>query len=309
MFLVKVLERKEVIRFFGISLILAPFVNNLVKVALLNTVINRWTLQVFWQVFKTSALSIQIMSVASIIIGALMLSGSQKAWRYTLFLLGCHIIDQLLDFGPAYRANKIVIVFFLINVAVFLFIADQLVWKVKAKTPVKKGPNANPLHILREGLAKEKPLPNRIVQSSQTVLTNSSQSKPAPVPFPYKEPTPEVPVAHKVSERKTHSEARSNVVALKPAVPQKSSKSIPIQFEGFGSWARLSKITPKGIHMQSLTDLPFEFGSRQISVQFASGMSLRIRFSKREGQDFFFEFVDLSNDQVQQINSWLKRVA
>lgn len=336
MFLVKVLENKGVIRFFGISLILAPFINNLTKLSLLTTVPNRWTFPIFWQVVQTSAVSTQVLSIAGIFVGALMLNGSQKAWRYALFLMGTHIIIQLINFGPAYRTSKISLLFLLINVGVFLFIADQLVWKVKAKGPSKKMVDEKPWQLLKEALAKNEPIPGRGALTKAPASTATPPS--TPTPFPYRKPDPQ-PIVKIETESKAPTEpfnpvrVQDNVVELKPTMAQaaptsvanpsapvqesqpvpritaKSERSIPVQFEGFGSWAKLSKITPQGIHMHSLTELPFEFGSRQIAVQFASGMNLRIRFSKREGQDFFFEFVDLSKDQVREINAWLKRVA
>lgn len=146
MFLVKILERKEVIRFFGTSLILAPFVNHFAKISLLVNVPNRWTFRIIWQVFQNNHVSTQLLAVASLIIGILMLNGSAKAWRYALFLLGCYIVVQLTQFGSALKASKVALLFLLTNIGLFLFIADQLVWKVQGQ-PKSNGKKPQPLSL------------------------------------------------------------------------------------------------------------------------------------------------------------------
>lgn len=133
MLLVKVLERKGVIRLFGFLLLLSPFFNTFAKMSLLTEVPDRWSLKIFWKILMIGSTFNQILYVATIVIGILMLRGSVQAWKFALILLGGYIILQISDFGHV-RASKVTLLFFLTNIFVFLFIADQLVWKVKVKT-------------------------------------------------------------------------------------------------------------------------------------------------------------------------------
>lgn len=139
MFLVKVLEKKSVIRLFGAAFLIAPFVNTLIKLSLLTLVPNPWSLSMFWAVLTAGSITNQILYVATIIIGFLMLRGNAAGWKYALMLLGGYIALQVSNFSHV-KSSGITWLFFIINVGAFLFIADQLVWKVKARTPQVKPP-------------------------------------------------------------------------------------------------------------------------------------------------------------------------
>jgi hypothetical protein len=136
MFLVKVLEKKSIIRFFGIVLLLAPFFNTFAKMSMLTELPNRWSIEIFRKILISGSTFNQILYVATIIIGFIMLRGSTKAWQSTLILLAGYIVLQISDFGHV-RTNWITWLFFITNIIVFLFIADQLVWKVKAAKPTQ----------------------------------------------------------------------------------------------------------------------------------------------------------------------------
>lgn len=159
MFLVKVLEKKGVIRLFGAALLMAPFVNTLIKMSLLTLVPNPWSFSMFWAVLTAGSITNQILYVATIIIGFLMFRGNATGWKYALMLLGGYIAFQISNFSHV-KSSGITWLFFIINVGAFLFIADQLVWKVKARTPqvepsmVKKPvlsvvPNATPKQVFK----------------------------------------------------------------------------------------------------------------------------------------------------------------
>lgn len=131
MILVKVLEKKNVIRAFGVCLVLAPIINTLVKMSLLPELKNRWTLEIFWKIIRVGSTFNQILYVATLVIGFIMLRGNANAWKAALMLLAGYIALQISDFSHV-KTNSITWLFFITNILVFLFIADQLVWKVKA---------------------------------------------------------------------------------------------------------------------------------------------------------------------------------
>lgn len=133
MLLVKVLENKFVIRAFGVCLLLAPIGNNLVTMSMLPAAPDRWSLMTFWVVVLKISFMNQALYAASIVIGILMLRGATSAWRYTLGLLGVRLIWQMFNLTKDFKESKLTGVIFLVNLALFLFIADQLVWKQKVK--------------------------------------------------------------------------------------------------------------------------------------------------------------------------------
>ncbi len=140
----KFLERKGVIRFFGAALLVAPFANALMFIILQKSKNNLLYQQPsFWKVLTTGSPLHYGLAFCSFVIGAMMLKGSQKVWSYVLGLLGAHILIQLLHLGENIRQNWLWGAFFVINAAIFIFIADQLVFKLKtpaeniiAKRPV-----------------------------------------------------------------------------------------------------------------------------------------------------------------------------
>jgi len=138
---VKVLEKKGVIQFFGIALILAPFVNMIVSLAMYNGVVSKWSPSVAFNLLKTTGSWVHfVLYTASFVIGLIMLRGSTKAWKFVLALVGAYIAYQIMYIGRDLKQHWVAGIFFLINIGVFLFIADQLVWKQKKATtpPMRK---------------------------------------------------------------------------------------------------------------------------------------------------------------------------
>jgi hypothetical protein len=134
MTVVRFLERKWVIQMFGVALIVAPFVNILIQFLVLNSKTG-----ISWRYISISAYLLSgsitnyILSFGSLIIGGIMLSGSTKAWKAVLCLVGSHIIMQILNYKTAQFQGVIGWTAFIVNISVFLFIADQLVWRIKTK--------------------------------------------------------------------------------------------------------------------------------------------------------------------------------
>lgn len=149
---VKLLENKLVLQIFGVGLILSPFVNAWVSVLQLNIAsADKWTWTVFAHVLLSGIPLQKILNVASIFIGFFLLSGSVKMWKFVLGLLGGYIVLQIIYLGQNLRANPVSGLLFLINVGLFVFIADQLVWKqrtpgvAKKKLPPLQEPAAPPV--------------------------------------------------------------------------------------------------------------------------------------------------------------------
>jgi len=162
MFLVKVLENKLILRIFGAALILSPIVNTLVKMALLPDIPNRWSTAMFWRIIAVGSIPNQILYVATVIIGFLMMRGTAAVWKYVLLLLGGYIMLQISDFKQV-KSSSVTWLFFITNILTFMFVADQLVWKVKSK-PQNPNPNPNlnqkPKAPVKFAAAKAAPKPS-----------------------------------------------------------------------------------------------------------------------------------------------------
>lgn len=154
MFLTKVLEKKGVIQFFGIALIFSPILSIALKIMLYqNELPNAWALPSIWSFIANSNLQYKILHISSLAIGIQMLrKGATSSWKHALVLVGGHIIMQVLNFKMNYRASKISVVFLVVNILVFAFILDQLVWKVGVPQKKTKPTPAPALDIKNSAL-------------------------------------------------------------------------------------------------------------------------------------------------------------
>lgn len=134
---VKILERKGVIRLFGLALLLAPFMNAALVIWMKKVQVTQpLNFFVLSHLFASGTWTQKTLTLASLVIGVIMLFGSLKAWKFVLVLLGCHILIQITNLGHDLRENWLWGPFFLVNISIFFFIADQLVFKLKI-TPTK----------------------------------------------------------------------------------------------------------------------------------------------------------------------------
>lgn len=193
---VKFLERPNVIRFFGTCLIFAPFIN-IATDAYLHSLKS----EVTWQIIKSSLLigtfaqNMQnALSIGSLIIGLIMIKGSTRAWSFVLLLIGLQIVIQGTTLIKDFKESPFWGVLFVVNIALFFFIADQLVIKTipstepqitKSKGPISKTPlsaTAKPLMVTRKRIFIHLLDANSWVQilniSPKGILAKSMQKDP-----------------------------------------------------------------------------------------------------------------------------------
>lgn len=276
MFLVKVLEKTAVIRTFGAALVLAPFVNTLVKMIMLPPIANRWSLAMFWRIIEVGSVANQTLYIATIVIGLLMLRGSATVWKYVLFLLGGYILLQITDFKTV-KSSGVTWFFFIVNVVSFLFVADQLVWKVKAPTP------------------KPQPRPPQ-PQTSAAGITKAAPPKPTATSKPAT-PPPAATAAAKAA-------AKSSPQPAYRVIP-KVRKKILFQFAGRGPWGQLMGISREGIHVRGLSEPPADIATREIEIALNNGRTLRTRLVHRKEHDYYFDHTHFSSDEIKSLNKWL----
>lgn len=130
---VRFLERKNVISSFGLALIFAPVINLILHILIIKFQSDiAWSQFQFWAYLKnTNSISL-FFAVSSIVIGSTMLTGSAKAWKFVLVLLGSHLLVQVLNINDKAWKGPLAWPSFFLNAGLFFFIFDQLVWKVQA---------------------------------------------------------------------------------------------------------------------------------------------------------------------------------
>lgn len=171
MVVVRFLERKWVIQSFGVALIVAPFVNIIIQFLVLNSKTGvSWKYISISSYLLSGSLTNYLLAFGSIIIGAIMLTGSTKAWKAALVLVGCHLLVQVLNYKSKEWQGALGWSAFVVNLSVFLFIADQLVWRVKTKE-----------ELLAEAMAKAASLKDKVklpkVELPKVELKNPGQSQ------------------------------------------------------------------------------------------------------------------------------------
>lgn len=292
MILVKVLENKSVIRAFGAALVVAPIVNTLVKMAMLSDIPNRWSAAMFFRIIAVGSVTNQILYVATIIIGFLMLRGNASVWKFVLALLGGYIMLQVSDFKHV-KSSTITWIFFITNILTFMFVADQLVWKVKVAGP-KPQPKTPPLPKAQVNTAPvATPAPSVAQAPTQEtkpkIVPPPTTVAPTAAPAPVAAPAPEVKATPKPAYR----------------VIPKVRKKILFQFSGGDPWGQLMGISSQGIHIRRLAEPPADIDSRVIEISLNNGLTLRTRLARRKEHDYYFDYTSISSEEIQSLNKWL----
>jgi hypothetical protein len=283
MILTQVLEKKSVIQFFGIALIISPFVSfTLNTMIYLNTTHQTLANISLWRVILGTPLVFKILDIANIAIGIRLLSGSKKAWKYTLALLLCYIVLQIVYLNKNYRTNRFSIFYPIINSAIFVFIADQLVYKVKPKSSI----------VRKES---KEDLPEMDLNTQGSLNIGPTEAPPVALPVAPPEVSPEALQVIPLS------------VQASKVITATTRKKIKFHLDGVGVWAQLTSVSNKGLQLRRLLEPPQEIYKREIKLSLRGGPSVRVRLAQHEGDDFFFEYTQLSANEVAQINTWLKK--
>ncbi len=232
----------------------------------------RWSWRVFWFVTSNRAFVDQLLYIATFTIGVLMLRGAPWVWKCLLVLLGGYILNQTFHFGPNFRANKLSAVFFLMNVGIFLIIADQLAWKLKKNLPAA---NTKDQDTLATKVSVAAPVS---VQTAAPLQTQIVQNKKVP---------------KEISAR----------------MQLRSSKKHFVHFLNNGPWAKLVEISKDGIRVECITTPPKNIESKDIEFSLGANAHFRIRFVESQKDIFHFKFQELSQKDIQALNEWLQRQA
>ncbi|QLY26353.1 hypothetical protein [Bdellovibrio sp. KM01] len=288
MFLTRVLEKKAVIQTFGAALVLAPFGNTLAKMSTLDGVYGQWTFDMFKRIIAAGSVFNQILYVATISIGFLMLRGSRSVWKFALALLGGYIALQVSDFKHV-KSSGLTWTFFLTNIAVFMFIADQLVFKVENTKPVQK-PKETP---------KTQPVTSTAVMTA-TVQPTQKQSMDKKDVVRKLQPTelPTTPGKVVVLQPKVQAKPRHR------KIPQVRRKVL-FQFAGQNPWGQLVSISNKGIQIKGLKAPPIEITDKEVDLILTKNLKVRTKLKLKNEDTYFFDYADLNEAKTKELNHWL----
>lgn len=167
----KFLERPQVIRLFGGGLFVAPFINIGINI-FLQSQKHHVTFGILWKSLTVGTLSQNLqnlLSVASISIGLLMLVGVRQAWSWVLGLLGLQIVIQTMTLMKDVKESWIWGGVFSVNLVIFFYIADQLVFKEKRSEERRQNPL--PKTVSQEPLPQGPPSPEPLPQSAEILTT------------------------------------------------------------------------------------------------------------------------------------------
>lgn len=266
----KFLERKWVIQLFGLGLIVAPFVNILIQFLVLNSKSGiSWRYISISSYLMSGSITNYILAIGSVIIGGIMLSGSTKAWKAVLLLVGTHLIVQILSYKSKEWQGTLGWGAFAVNLSIFLFIADQLVWRVKTKE-----------EIFAEAMEKA------------AVLVPKMKT-PEPV----------------VAAPATGFVLGGGSQAVEKILHLKSYKKIFFSFGSDRPWGRLMTLNSHQLIVNCFEKAPESIENKVVAITFAKNLVIDIKFDRKESNLYYFTPLDMTPARVSELNQWLKKIA
>lgn len=294
---VRFLERENVIRSFGVVLILAPIINLILHILIIKFQSNiAWSQFQFWAYLKNTNPISLFFAVCSIAIGATMLSGSTKAWKFVLVLLGSHLLVQVLNINDKAWKGPLAWPSFFLNAGLFFFIFDQLVWKVHApESKVVKNnfkddellKNQNAAAGASEGSAKVQNIQNF---RKETSSLDTSTSGP--------------------NILKTQPELRDESLHVeKTIINLKSYRKIYFSFGSPKPWGELKTLSSEYLAVRCIVEPPKGIENKVVQINFAKNVVVDIQFSNRQENVIYFKPLGMTKEKVTNLNKWLNQIA
>lgn len=276
----KFLERKWVIQLFGLGLIIAPFVNVLIQFLVLNSKSGiSWRYISISSYLMSGSIANYILAIGSVIIGGIMLSGSTKAWKAVLLLVGTHLIVQILNYKSKEWNGTLGWGAFAVNLSVFLFIADQLVWRVKTKE-----------EIFAEAMEK-----------AASLIPKAKAPEPKPLI-----PEVKIPVTATPAETGFVLGAGSSIEKI---LHLKSYKKIFFSFGSDRPWGRLMTLNSHQLIVNCFAAAPESIENKVVAISFTKNLVIDIKFDRKESNLYYFTPLDMTPARVSELNQWLKKIA
>ncbi|MES2802068.1 MAG: hypothetical protein V4654_06215 [Bdellovibrionota bacterium] len=285
----KFLERKWVIQLFGLGLIVAPFINILIQFLVLNSKSGiSWRYISISSFLLSGSMTNYILAVASVTIGALMLSGSTKAWKAVLVLVGSHLVVQVFNYQSKEWQGTLGWGAFAVNLSIFLFIADQLVWRVKSKE-----------ELFAEAMSRAAALKStpKIKTPEPTLLV----------------PEAKIPVMAIPEVGAASAAAPGFILGAGSTVEKilhlKSYKKIFFSFGSDHPWGRLMTLNSHQLIVNCFDKAPEAIENKVVAISFTKNLVIDIKFDRKESNLYYFTPLDMTPQRVSELNQWLKKIA
>lgn len=283
------LERKWVIQLFGLGLIIAPFVNIFIQFLVLNSKSGiSWRYISISSYLMSGSIANYVLALGSIIIGCIMLSGSTKAWKAVLALVGTHLVMQILNYKSKEWQGSLGWGAFAVNLSVFLFIADQLVWRIKSKE-----------ELMAEAMARA------------AALKPKPKAAPEPTPLVAKAIVPEATKPVEQPQVNTGSDfvLGGGSRPVEKILNLKSYKKIFFSFGADRPWGRLMTLTSHQLIVNCFEKAPESIENKTVQIAFTKNLVIDIKFDRKESNLYYFTPLDMTPDRVLELNQWLKKIA
>jgi hypothetical protein len=282
---VKFLERALVIRIFGVCLILAPFINIAFNI-FLQSQKSKVTSAIVWQSLTVGTFSQNmqnLLSISSVFIGGIMLLGQRRAWNFVLGLIGFHIIIQTTTLLKDLKESWVWGGIFLVNLAVFFFIADQLVFKEKVPEDQNEKPTEK----------------DRVLQQKDEVVPSAAITDKNLPPLGAEKTLSVSANKENILDDKEITEVPDSYTGLI------TKKRIFIHFTDLKMWAQLLLISNEGLLVKSMEPGPIDFTQKPMVVFLKTDLKLVLFLNHIRGEEYFFKFAPMTPIEIGHLNQWI----
>lgn len=251
------------LRSFGILLMLAPFLNFFVSIAMLPANPNKWTWAYLSAVFLAASPMQWALRTSKVVIGYLMFKGKSSAWLPVLIILVVTIAYNFLTFSRDFRTNSFqAVTSILIN-----FVLFGLVLNAEIKS--QKELNAK-LAAARAARAQATPPPpvDTSVSSSNAFEAEADNVVP-------------LPIAETITTG-THTSTEEPAIELEFQI----AKGSQIDFEGHGQFAEVVHCHDDEIWIRGTGVVPVGITSETLILESSeNGATVRLQFSRHDSSD------------------------
>ncbi|WP_413575201.1 hypothetical protein ACLVWU_12965 [Bdellovibrio sp. HCB290] len=240
------------LRIAGVFLLLSPFLNFFISVAMLPASPTKWTWAYLSAMFLAATPMQWALRISKLVVGYLMFRAKSSAWLPVLVILAVTIAHNFLTFSKDWRTSSTqTIMSLLINFALFGMV-------LRAEIQVNRELNEK-LQAARAAKAA-KPSAQQIDESTVVQLFRESEAAETGIPS-------EITMSETVAE-----------FAI--------TKGSAIDFEGFGHFAEVVRCEEDEIWIKGLTESPLGLTTRPVILESTeNGASICLQYDRHDSDD------------------------
>lgn len=252
------------LRLVGAILMLTPFINFIVSVAMLPPAPNKWTWAYMSALFFAASPLQWALRASKVVIGYLLLRAKSSAWLPVLVILVVTIAYNFLTFSRDFRTNSFqAVTSILINFVLFGLVLNaeiksqkELNAKLAAARAAKAAGAAKPQTQVEIAVAEPSPAIEANTIEDNVIPLMATQSEEV------SETSPAVEVEFQIT------------------------KGSQIDFEGFGQFAEVVRCQDDELWIRGTHTTPLGITSRPVILESSeSGASVRLHYLRNDGPD------------------------